>query len=106
MPLAANAHPPTSVALAGCAAVVPPAMVAQPGPSPVPATVTEYAVPLILAVVPPRLVAPTANALEFKSESAPRKFRMVNDGVSVQKLKGCRRPPTDPPTANESWPAP
>src|SRR3982074_3906579 len=27
-----------------------------------------------------------------------------SDGVNVQKLKGCRRPPIWPPTANESRP--
>src|SRR3981081_3639635 len=29
---------------------------------------------------------------------------IVSDGVNVQKLKGCRRPPIWPPTANESCP--
>src|SRR5882762_10964018 len=29
---------------------------------------------------------------------------IVSDGVNVQKLKGCRRPPIWPPTANESRP--
>src|SRR5260370_38395490 len=109
MPLAAKGHPPTSVVVAGCGAPVPPLIVAQPGPSPgavvVTRTVIGYVVPAMVTEpvpVPPAFVAPTANALEFNTASGLRQFRRVNDGFNVQKRKGCRRPPSCPPTANES----
>src|ERR1700676_895261 len=102
-PLAANAHPPTRVVVAGSGTPVPPFMVAQPGPSP--GTGNEVGV-VAGGITTPAEVAATANALEFRSSSSPRKFRMVNDGVSVQNFSGCRRPPICPPTAKESCPPP
>src|SRR6202795_2372750 len=103
IPLAANAHPPTSVVVAACGTPVPPLIVAQPGPSP--GTGNEVGV-VAGGITTPAEVACTANALEFRSASSPRKFRMVNDGVNVQNFSGCRRPPIWPPTANESGPPP
>src|ERR1700688_5161223 len=103
MPLAANAHPPAGVVVADGGTAVPPLIVAQPGPSP--GTGNEVGV-VAGGITTPAEVAATANALEFRSSSSPRKFRMVNDGVSVQNFSGCRRPPICAPTANESWPLP
>src|ERR1700758_720171 len=109
MPLAAKGQPPMTnaelLATAGCGALGPPAIFAQPGPSPGAVTVTGmvYVVPLIFTVpIPKPFVACTANALAFKAASGLRKFKMVKLGVTVQKLVGCKRPPNCPPVANES----
>jgi len=62
-----------------------------------------FGVPVIGFPSDPALVAPTANALEFRIESEYRQLRIVSDGVAVQMPKFSRAEAC-PPTANESWP--